>query len=372
MKKIILLLIILLPCTGCSYVELNDLAIVSAVGIDYENNNFNLTAQIMDMEDSENSSSAKALIYEASGETISTAIRNFAIRYPKTVYFGHLEVIIISKDAIEQKLEDIFDYFMRSTEVRSSGFVAITNNEKAEDILNPKEEKNSSFPAEDIKSSLMVASKRNGTVREITLEEFVSDYLKEGKDPVVPLIKTTNTDPLASSKIIIENMVPLKKMKVLTPLSKEESIAYNMINNSFYDVTINTKYNNKLIGTVIYNPNSSIDVKLENNKLKVTININIESKLYEIEQKINLAKGNNQDKIKDEVSKELKNYVLKLINYAKNNNVDILGIGNNIYKNYYKDYQKYQKKNLYEEASFKININNKMYRHGNIDKGVEK
>ena len=51
MKKIILLLIILLPCTGCSYVELNDLAIVSAVGIDYENNNFNLTAQIMDMED---------------------------------------------------------------------------------------------------------------------------------------------------------------------------------------------------------------------------------------------------------------------------------------------------------------------------------
>ena len=38
MKKIIILTIITLLMSGCSYVELNDLAIASAIGIDYEDN----------------------------------------------------------------------------------------------------------------------------------------------------------------------------------------------------------------------------------------------------------------------------------------------------------------------------------------------
>ena len=371
MKKIIILTFILFSLTGCSYVELNELAIASAVGIDYEDNNYTLTAQIMNMKNTGNGAQeASALIYEASGETISTAIRNFAIRYPKTVYFGHLEIIVISDTAANKKLDDIFDYFIRSTEVRTSGFVAITKDEKAKDILNPSNEKKGSFPTEDIKSSLMGAAERNGTVTEVTLEEFASDYLKKGKDPIVPLIKTTESDPTAASKIIIENLIPVKSGKVFPTLDKTSSIAYNTINNNFYDVTMNIKYNNELTGVVIYNPKSSMDVKLENNKLTVNINIKVESKLYEINQKIDLAQGDSQDKIKNKVSNELKKYVQNLLDYCKNNNVDILGIGNLIYQDYYKEYDNYKNKNLYEEANFNIKITNNMYRHGNIDKGV--
>ena len=87
MKKIIILICITILTNGCSYVELNDLAIVSAIGIDYEENNFNLTAQVMDVK---NSKEEGTLIYEASGKTIAKAIRNFSIRYPKNVYLGHL------------------------------------------------------------------------------------------------------------------------------------------------------------------------------------------------------------------------------------------------------------------------------------------
>ena len=36
--KILLIIIILFSLTGCSYVELNKLAIVSALGIDYKDN----------------------------------------------------------------------------------------------------------------------------------------------------------------------------------------------------------------------------------------------------------------------------------------------------------------------------------------------
>ena len=371
MKKIIILFTLVFSLTGCSYVELNELAIVSAIGIDYENDEFTLTAQIMNMQnDGSGGQEATALVYEASGKTISTAIRNFAVRYPKTVYLVHLEIIVISEDAAKNKLTDIFDYFIRSTEVRSSGFVAVTKGEKAKDILNPKNEENGSFPTEDIKSSLMVAKERNGSVTEVTFEEFVSCYLQKGIDPVIPYIKTTDTDPESSSKIVIENMVPIKKNMVLPTLDKNSSIAYNLINNNFYDITIDTLYNKQLIGVVIYNPKSSLEVKLNNNKLEVNINIKIDSKLYEIDQKLDLATGDTQNKIKNKISKELEKYVADLIDYCKNNNVDILGIGNQIYKNYSKDYDKYKNMNLYENASFNIKVDNNMYRHGNINKGV--
>ena len=56
--------------------------------------------------------------------------------------------------------------------------------------------------------------------------------------------------------------------------------------------------------------------------------------------------------------------------YSKENNTDVLGLGNMIYKNYFKDYNKYKDKNIYEIANFKIEIDNKMYRYGNINKGA--
>ena len=50
MKKIITLTILLIfLCTGCTYSEINDLAIANSVGIDYEDGIYTITLQIMDL-----------------------------------------------------------------------------------------------------------------------------------------------------------------------------------------------------------------------------------------------------------------------------------------------------------------------------------
>lgn len=369
MKKIIFLFIILFT-SGCSYTELNDLAIASSIGIDYENNEYKLTAQIMDIKTSNSGMTEEnALIYESTGKTIAKAVNDFSVRYPKNVYFGHLEFIVLSKDVAEKKLEDVFDYFLRSPEARTSGFVVITE-EPAYKILNPSNEKKGSFPMEEMKSVLMDATKRNGTVNDITLEEFLSFYLKEGIDPVVPTIKTVENKGITSSSTVIEEMIPVTKNKVEKILDKKESIAYNTINNNFDQIVIDSKYNNQDFGALIYNSKSKVDVKLKEEKIDVTVNIKIESKINEIDKKINLINKDVHEKIKKEINKELKSYIESLIDYCKENNTDILGIGNQIYKNYYKEYDKYKNKNLYKEANINIKIDNKMYRHGNINKGA--
>lgn len=369
MKKIFIILGLTFIITGCSYTELNDLAIASAVGIDYENNKFHLTAQIMDAKNNNGSMEEGALIYESEGPTLAKAIRNFSNRYPKNVYFGHLEFIVMSEDAVNNKLEDIFDYFTRAPEVRNSGFVVTTINTKARDILNPNNETKGSFPTENLKSTFMDSNKRSGLTNGITFEEFLSIYLKKGITPVIPLIKNTKDKGITASSTIIEQMVPIKN-KVNSPLNEKQAIIYNTINNNYYDLILDSKYKNKPFAAVIYNPKSKIDVKIKDNKINVNININIESKIREIDKKVNLNNRKIHNNIKNIINKELENYTYELINYCKDNNTDILGIGNTIYKNYYNDYNKYKDKNFYEEANFKVKVTNKVYRYGNINKGA--
>ena len=370
MKKLILLGLSVFLLSGCSYSELNNLAVVSALGIDYSNNEFKLTAQVMDIKSSnEGSTTASTLIYESSGKTIAKAIRNFSVRYPKNVYLGHLEFIVIDKEAAS-RINDIFDYIMRSPEVRSSSYVLFCENETANKILKPDNEVKDRFPVESLKTVLLDSKDRNGTIYDLTLEDFLSTYLKKGIDPVVPLVKTTNKKGMTATSVIIDNMAAFKNKNLLESFSSDDAIAYNTINNNYHDIVIDGKYKNNVFGAVIYNPKTSVDLKIKDNNIFVNIDISIDSKVIEISDKINLTDKKIQNAIKKEINKELKSYIYSLIDYSKKNNTETLGLKNTIYKNYYHDYSKFKNKNIYDEAKFTIKITNNMYRFGNINKGA--
>ena len=372
MKKVKLIILIIFPIilSGCSYTELNKLAIVSALGVDYIDGKYEITAQVMDVKKLDTGAEENSIIYEAQGETIGKAIRNLSEKYPKNVYLGHVEIIILGKEVAEQKINDIFDYVMRSPEVRSTGYVLINKDQSAKITLEPENEKEKSFATEQIKSSLESATKRSGTVYLITFEELLQSYLQRGIDPVVPLIKIDKKHGNETSNTIITGLATIKNGKIMKSLSEEQSIAYNTINNNYYDIVITPKYNNKPCGLIIFNPNSKVKTEIKNNNINVEIDIKVEAKVNELNEKANP----NSDKINRElekaIEKELSSYVTSLINYSKETNTDILGIGNSIYKNYPKDYRKYLKTKLYEISKIKINIDANIYRSGRINEGA--
>lgn len=369
-KIIILLIITTITLTGCSYTELNKLAIVSALGIDYKNGQYELTAQVMDIKKQDTGTKEKSIIYETKGETIGKAIRNLSEKYPKTVYLGHVEIIILGKETAEEKINDIFDYVMRSPEVRSTGYVLINREQSAKLTLEPENEKEESFATEQIKSSLESATKRSGTVYLITFEEFLQTYLKKGVDPVVPLIKIDKKNGNETSDTVITNLAVIKDGKIKKSLNEQQSIAYNTINNNYYDIVITPKYKGKTFGAVIFNPNSKIETKIKSNNISVIIDIKVEAKLNELNKDINPNNDKTNKELESLIETELKEYVISLINYSKETNTDVLGIKNNIYKNYPKEYKKYKHSNLYNISNIKINIDANIYRSGNTNKGA--
>lgn len=370
MKRIIaLIILIVFTLTGCNYIELNKLAIVSALGIDYKNNQYEITAQVMDIQKTEgNNTKQESLIYEASGKTIGKAIRNLSEKYPKTIYLGHLEIIILGKEVTEEKTDDTFDFLIRSPEVRSTGNILVNKYQSAKETLNPKNEKDNSFATEQIKSSLENATKRTGTVKMITFEELLQEYLQKGIDPVIPLIKINNNNS-NTSNTIIANLAPLKDNKIQKELDEKQSIAYNTINRNYEDIVITTTYNNKTIGVILFNPTSKTETEIKKGRITTNINITVEAKPNELTQKINPNNKKTKKELEKIIAKEIESYIKSLIDYCKETNSDILGLKNNIYKNHYKQYNKYKDKNIYHISNININIKTKIYRSGSINKG---
>lgn len=369
-KLIIILIVLAITLTGCSYTELNKLAIVSALGIDYVDGEYEITAQVMDVKKLDTGAEENSIIYEAKGKTIGKAIRNLSEKYPKTVYLGHVEIIILGKETAEEKISDIFDYVMRSPEVRSTGYVLINKDQSAKLTLEPENEKEKSFATEQIKSSLESATKRSGTVYLITFEEFLQTYLQKGIDSVVPLIKIDKKHGNETSNTVITDLAVIKNGKIMKSLNEKQSIAYNTINNNYYDIVITPKYNGKPCGLIIFNPNSKVKTIIKDNSIEVELDIKVEAKVNELNEKINPNSDKTNRELEKVIEKELSGYVTSLIDYSKETNTDIIGIGNSIYKNYPKDYKKYANKDLYTISKIKINVDANIYRSGNTNKGA--
>ena len=77
MKKILVIILTLLFCTGCfDYKEINDLAIISAIGIDYENDEYIITLEILNDQIDKASSKITSYTKTGSGKTLTSAIEN--------------------------------------------------------------------------------------------------------------------------------------------------------------------------------------------------------------------------------------------------------------------------------------------------------
>lgn len=370
-KIIVLILLVLITLTGCSYKELNELAIVTSIGIDYIDDEYFISTQIMNFEkNSDDGTSEEAILYEASGKSIVEALRNIMKQYPRSIYLGHLEVAILGRDVVEEKTNEIFDYFISSPECVNDFTVLVYKDGYAKDIINPQNdnEKKDKNPTKSILSSLENIESRQGSSYLINFEEFLSDYLKTGKDPVLPVIKMVDND--GYSKTLITDMVPFKDNVLGDALDKEQAIALSTLNNTYYDIPLHGIYKDTVIAILVFNPKSKMEVKVKSNKVDVNIKINLEGHASEVSKNVNLSKPEINNEISAIFKEKMKDYVFSLLNYCKENDVDILGIKNSIYKHYPKQYNNFKNVNIYEIADFNVDIDIKLYRYGNTHYGV--
>lgn len=381
MKKFVLIVItlfILLISSGCyNYKEINDMAIVSSIGIDKDNKNdkYIVSAQIMNSKESEDSEDSQITVYTKEGDTVHEALRNITLKSPRKLYGNHLSKIVLSEEVAKEGIDNILDIFNRITEVRNEFIITIVKEDKASDVLKVLTT-TESIPAEYVKLSLKIADKTSGLTYATKLDEFISLYLKKGIDPVVPVLKIdkkekkgttinniTTTNPI--SKIVIEDLAVTNKGKLETYLKNEEVIGYNFLRNQIQKMIIPVKCddeNNYASISILKNKTKSNAAK-KDNKYIINFNINSEAIITEYNCKKDLTDEKVIKELEKDTEKKIKRYIKKSLNKQKETKGKFLGLERIIYL----DYPKYKN----EDYSVKYNVNVNLVRKGEIRNSVK-
>ena len=381
MKKFVLIIItlfILLISSGCyNYKEINDMAIVSSIGIDKDNKNdkYIVSAQIMNSKESEDSEDSQITVYTKEGDTVHEALRNITLKSPRKLYGNHLSKIVLSEEVAKEGIDNILDTFNRVTEVRNEFIITIVKEDKASDVLKVLTT-TESIPAEYVKLSLKIADETSGLTYATKLDEFISLYLKKGIDPVVPVLKIdkkekkgttinniTTTNPI--SKIVIEDLAVTNKGKLETYLKNEEIIGYNFLRNQIQKMIIPVKCddeNNYASISILKNKTKSNAAK-KDNKYIINFNINSEAIITEYNCKKDLTDEKVIKELEKDTEKKIKRYIKKSLNKQKETKGKFLGLERIIYL----DYPKYKN----EDYSVKYNVNVNLVRKGEIRNSIK-
>lgn len=366
-KKILIIIIpLLFLLTGCyDYKELNSISILSATEINKIDDEFIVSAQAVNPQAPDKTSNAQApfIIYTGRGKTIQEAYRSIANESSKFLYLNHIQILIINEKIAKESLDEIIDYYMRSSAIRTEFYVLIGRDDNILDIITPINDISSASIKESIENNL----KYLGTTSDITFNELVSIMLDENSEIVLPSIKLINDskegenventeETKVNTKYELSNLAIFKDDKLIGYLDEEQSKTYNILQNKINNTILTYECDkDKYMSVEIIDSQSSMDISDK----KANIEVKLSGNLNEYNCSKSLENKKTIEKIEKEFEQKLTESITKNINEVRTEyNSDIFGFLDNIYKKDYKTY-KTIKNNWYSSnyQSLELSVN---------------
>jgi spore germination protein KC len=382
MKKIKLLitLSIIFLITGCwNYRELNDLAIVSAIGIDEENGIYNVSVQIMNpnQQGSSGSSGSSSTentpieVYEGQGKSILEAINNIFLKQPNDLFLGHTDIVFISDHLARKGIENFIDFLLRDRESRKIFPMVIIKNAKASDIIKlitPIEIISSKY----ISSTLEATKKDNGIISNRLFDEVLMCLFVEGREATISAIELIGSPEegekvdnpstsIPSTYFQISGSGVFIKDKLVGYFNQKESLGYTYIRNKAESTVISVPCDDEgnYTGIILEKASTKLKTTIKDDKPIGEVMLDTKAVVAEFNCKVDLLKADNIKKIEEATNKELKKILISTMDKAqKEFKSDVLGFGEFLYKNNYKEWKKYKENwnEVFSTMEYKIKV----------------
>lgn len=343
MKKIILVILLLLT-TGCyDFKELNSLAIIEAIGVDYQDDEYIVTFEILNDKKLENTNidtARKTTLVTTHNKKFVKAFEDAIKATPKDAYFYQLKLLLITEDLASHGIEDIVDYLLRLHKVNKSLYMVMVDDTTIPDILSLDIDNE---PV--ISSAILDLISKNPKLSPVNTSDsfdlMVNKILKKGSDIAIPSVKIEkDTIALSTTKLF-------NKFKYSGSLTEDETKTYFLLKDSVYDIYYEDD------GNTIAIYDNKVDYSYD--KDKITVTFKAEGSIKTINKKYDLRDSNTYIELSKKYSNLIKEDIINLIKASKENNSDFLSLGNLIYN---KTPQKfYENCGLEKDIVVKVNIN---------------
>lgn len=390
MKKIkYLILFCLIPLiSGCyNYRELNDIGIVTAISIDYKDNNFNIIAQVVNpikAQDSANSNEPNFIIYKSSASSLSEALRKVILDSPRQLYGPHLQLLILSEEVANNHIGEVIEYMTREIETRFEYKILIAKNNESLDSISLQ------LPLSDLSSSnildsLELQGKELGLTVNVTLNELTNMYLNPYLEITLPSVivkgdtetgkkEENKTETEQTAKIYISTTAIFKGNALLGYLTEEQSFGLNFINGNINTTII--KVEEDSCYTVFEPTRIKSGSKANVKENKVTTEIKGTAKIIETTCSNDIDNPKEIGKLEKKLNEKIKSVVLKTFNDIRSEyNTDVFGFADLYYRSDAKYFKDNYRDNWYDETfsnlNYTVKAKIKLYEKGTTLRGAE-
>ncbi len=386
--KIIIISIIILIATGCwNYRELNDIAVVDAIGIDLEDKHYVVSVQIQLPQKEPSSGSATKvegespiITYKTKAKTIQEALNKITFKSPKELLISHIDIVIISEKLARHGINDFIDSLLRNRETRKIFPIIIAKDAKAFDvlkILTPIE----AIPGLNILSTLNYMNKFRGALSKQTFDKVLEGLYVEGKENTMPSIeiigevkkgqKTKDLDQTYPESFLkLSDLAVFNKDKLIGFLDDEESIGFNFARDLIENTVIEFACDKKNYGAVKIEGNKTkTTVTMKNGKPFANVKIEAEGALAEFNCKSKIIDPKVVKRMEKIVCQEIHSIINQaIIKLQKDLKSDALGWGEYLYRNDYQNWLKHRDdwNNIFAKMNYKIDVSFKIKHKGAV------
>ncbi len=377
-----------------STVDIEKMAIITAIGIDMEEDLYSITAQIAVPEEDSSSTEKKKTHLEGRGVTVGDAIKSVSDIsgwYPQLVFCN---LIVVGKDFKEQNVLTVLDFFAKTLRVQDSALVVFTPDSSAREVLSE------SSPMDNISSFAIqkILHKQEGfnkDVSEINIKDFVADYYSRTSSSFMPIIKTVKQEEpsggesggdngganqMGGMKATSGGKTPesggnslfdakktalFKNGTFVGELEENETTAFNLISENFRESNIAVKdiKNGKdvtcnYLVTVIKN-NKKVYLTADESEVSLNVKVNIYCRISDqnSERSTTVASKNNPlpVELKSVLEEKLTADLFSLMQKIKQTDCDILKLDQKLFR-YHHNLYPIHKDKLLEKMNLNIKV----------------
>jgi spore germination protein KC len=351
MKKILsvfVLIITALILTGCwSKKELNEIAIITGMGIDKQGDEYLLSVQIVVPQEAGPNAKGRstvAAVATQNGPNICDAFRRLTYKTTRFLNLSHVSIVTISETVARDGMVESLDCLVRDDQLRPTIMLFIAKDGLAKDILtfNPMME---SMSSASIRKMITNSETNYSGVHSVTMKDVANVLSSDGTQLYLPGIKyegdvekgkkAENIQQVEmESDIIMEPYAVFKSDKLVGWLDEYTSKGVNLILDKVKGTMISVPCEDeKFFALDVGKVKTKVKVEIKNKKPLYKIQTDIEGMLCQVDCDIDLTDTKNIEKMEKEFAEAIKAQIDHAINTLQTEHqVDILGFGNALHR----------------------------------------
>lgn len=328
--------------------ELNDLAIVSGIGIDLlpDTNEYQVTFQLVNPSSTATSFGASTgqpsiIVVSATNRTLFGALRRASKRATRQLFFAHTQLVILGESLARSGVNDVFDIFERSHELRLNSAVLVAHGSDAASVLKIL------TPVESLPSIGMVKKTQNtsrvwGENRTINVFNIIEGITGEGDLTINGVeiqgkaeegIKKSNVERSETqARIVMDGLGAFKDGKLVYWMENSEARGTQWLLNRIEETVINIDAADKKesIAVNIFYSKTKVKIDIEDGLPVFHVHIREEGIVNETDSFVDLSKREEILKLEQEIQKQTASEVKQALQRGQKMKNDIFNFGNEL------------------------------------------